>query len=271
MPTPELIALVVLLAAAGLVVGYLSGLLGVGGGGLLVPVLYETFGVVGVDDGVRTHLALGTSLAVILPTSVQAYRLHRARGAADLAVLRFVGLGVIAGVGIGLAIAARVDGTVLRTVFVVFCAVMAARLLAGNERWQLGTVLPGPPWQIGLGTVTGAVGALIGIGGGAFVTSFMTLYGRSMLQAIATAAGISPIIAVPGVIGYVIVGFGDEALPPGSLGFVSLAGVALLLPTSFFATSYGVRAAHRFSRRALELAFAAFLIVVGARFMVSLL
>lgn len=267
---PEIIALVVLLAAAGVVVGYLSGLLGVGGGGLLVPVLYETFGVVGVDDGVRTHLALGTSLAVILPTSVQAYRLHRARGAADAAVLGFVGLGVVAGVGIGLAIAARVDGTALRTVFVVFCAVMAARLLAGNERWQLGSVLPGRAWQIGLGIVTGLLGALIGIGGGAFVTSFMTLHGRPMLQAIATAAGIAPVIAVPGVVGYVAVGLGNEALPPGSLGFVSFLGVALLVPTSLLATGYGVRAAHRFSRRALELCFAAFLIAVGTRFLFSL-
>ncbi|MEZ5924636.1 MAG: sulfite exporter TauE/SafE family protein [Hyphomicrobiaceae bacterium] len=270
LPFAEILLMAGALAVAGLVVGYLAGLLGIGGGGISVPILYEVFGLAGVDDAVRMHLAVGTSLAVILPTSLRSFTLHRRRGAVDMEVLRTVGPGVLLGTMAGILIAKEVDGTVLKIVFVAVAFLMALKLLSGADRWQLGAVLPGSIARLGLGVVTGVASALNGIGGGAFITSFMTLYGRPMLPALATASGIGPIIALPGVIGYAWAGFGNPALPFGSLGYVSLIGATFVIPSSLMAASWGVRSAHYFSRRVLELAFATFMILVGTRFLLSL-
>ncbi len=270
LPLTEVLLMVAGLAAAGLAVGYLAGLLGIGGGGIAVPILYEVFRFAGVDDEVRMHLAVGTSLAVILPTSLRSVWLHRKRGAVDMGVLRAIGPGVLAGVVVGVLIAAQVDGTVLKIVFVLVAYLMALRLLTGADRWQLGERLPGPAVSLPVGFFTGIASALNGIGGGAFITSYMMLYGRQMLASLATASGVGPIIALPGVLGYMWAGYGQVALPPGSLGYVSLIGAALMVPASLLAAGWGVRSAHRFSKRTLERAFAAFMLVVGTRFVLSL-
>lgn len=271
LPVSEILLMVVGLAAAGLAVGYLAGLLGIGGGGIAVPILYDVFRLAGVDDAVRMHLAVGTSLAVILPTSLRSFWLHRQRGAVDMGVLRAIGPGVLMGVVIGILIASRVDGTVLKIVFVLVVYVIALRLLTGADRWQLGDRLPGPAVSFPVGVFTGLASALNGIGGGAFITSYLMLYGRPLLTALATASGVGPIIALPGVLGYVWAGFGNAALPAGSLGYVSLIGAALVVPASLLAAGWGVRSAHRFSKQTLERAFAAFMLVVGTRFLLSLL
>lgn len=270
LPLAEVVVLVGALVLAGLAVGYLAGLLGIGGGGIAVPILYEVFRTLGVADEVRMHLAVGTSLAVILPTSLRSFSLHRQRGAVDMEVLRTIGPGVLAGVATGILVARQVDGTVLKIVFVIVAYLMAAKLLAGADSWRLGTEYPGQGVRLSVGVVTGLASTLNGIGGGAFITSFMTLYGRPMLKALATAAGVGPIIALPGVLGYVWAGYGREALPFGALGYVSLVGVALVVPSSLLAAGWGVRSAHRFSRPTLERAFAAFMLVVGTRFLWSL-
>jgi uncharacterized membrane protein YfcA len=267
----EIAELVLLLGLGGLAVGYLSGLLGIGGGGILVPVLYDLFRIIEAPEEARMHMAVGTSLAVIAPTSLLSVRMHWRRGTVDLDVLRSVAPGVLAGVLLGVVIAGQVNGSVLKAVFILFCAVMAARLLAGGESWRLGPVLPGRPARLCLGFVTGLVSALNGVGGGAFITSFMTLYGRPMLQSVATAAGVGPLIALPGALGYVAAGHGVLDLPAFSLGFVSLAGMALMVPATLLAAPLGVRHAHRVSRRTLELAFAAFLSIAGLRLTASLL
>lgn len=267
----EIVMLVGALVAAGLVVGYLAGLLGIGGGGIAVPILYEVFRIVGVDDEVRMHLAVGTSLAVILPTSIRSFLLHRKRGAVDLEVLKTVGPGVLVGVLAGILVAGVVDGSFLKAVFVVVAYVMALKQLTGADRWRLGEELPGMGVRWGVGLVTGLASALNGIGGGAFITGFMTFYGRDMLKALATASGIGPLIALPGVIGYAITGWGHPGLPFGSAGYVSLIGAALVVPSSLLAAGYGVASAHRFSKRTLGIAFAAFMLFVGTRFLWSLI
>ena len=270
LPLTEVLLMVAGLAAAGLAVGYLAGLLGIGGGGIAVPILYEVFRIAGVDDEVRMHLAVGTSLAVILPTSLRSFSMHRRRGAVDMGVLRAIGPGVLIGVIAGILIASRVDGVVLKIVFVFVAYLMALRLLTGADRWQLGHELPGPAVSLPFGFFTGLASALNGIGGGAFITSYMMLYGRPMLTSLATASGVGPIIALPGVLGYVWAGLGQAALPPGSLGYVSLVGAALVVPASLIAAGWGVRSAHHFSKTTLERAFAAFMLVVGTRFLMSL-
>lgn len=258
------------LLAAGLVVGFLSGLLGIGGGGILVPVLYETFTALDVDPSIRMHMALGTSLAVIVPTSLRSFMAHRAKGAVDGAAIRRMGPWVVAGVLLGVVVIDMASGTALKWVWVVFGSLLAAKMAFGRDNWQLGSDLPKPPrleiYSVGIGLVS----VLMSIGGAAFIVSLLTLYGRSILQAVATSSGFGPLIAIPGVIGLVWAGWGHPGLPPMSLGFVSVVGAAVIISASVLAAPWGVRLGHGIPRRTLELVFAAFLTVIVSRFLISL-
>ncbi len=264
--------LLLILAAviAGLVAGYLSGLLGIGGGGVLVPVLYEAFGGIGVPEDVRMHLALGTTLAVIAPTVVRSLSAHAARGSVDFAVVRRMAPWVLAGAVIGVVIAKDASSEALRWVWVVFGSLLAIKMALGRDDWRLAGNLPRPPWLEGAALAIGCVSVLMGIGGATFTVRLLTLHGGPLLHAVGTATGIGSIIALPGLIGYVASGWGAEGLPPYSLGYVSAVAL-LVMPLSVFAAPYGVRMAHRISKRRLEIAFAIFLACVVARFLWTLL
>jgi uncharacterized protein len=265
-----LIALLALLMLAGLAAGFLSGLLGIGGGGVLVPVLYETFGVAGVPEDVRMHLTLGTTLAVIAPTVLTSLRAHHARGAVDTAVVRRLGPWVLAGVITGLLIATSASSEALRWVWVVFGSLLALKMALGRDDWRFADTLPPPPWLEAGGFGIGTISTLMGIGGATFTVPLLTLHGRPLLQAVATATGIGPVIAIPGIIGYMLAGWGASGLPAFSLGFVNVAALAII-PISVFAAPFGVRAAHGISKRKLEVAFAVFIASVVARFLWTLL
>jgi uncharacterized membrane protein YfcA len=262
--------LVLALLGAGLAVGFLSGLLGIGGGGILVPVLYETFTALDVDPSIRMHMALGTSLAVIVPTTLRSFMAHREKGAVDWVALRRMGPWVVVGVLLGVVVIDMASGTALKWVWVVFGSLLAAKMAFGRQDWQLGSDLPKAPrleiYSIGIGLAS----VLMSIGGAAFIVSLLTLYGRSILQAVATSAGFGPLVAIPGVIGLMWAGWGHPGLPPLSIGFVSVLGAAVIVSASLVAAPWGVRLGHGIPRRALELAFAAFLTVVVLRFLVSL-
>ncbi|MCJ7787409.1 MAG: sulfite exporter TauE/SafE family protein [Methyloceanibacter sp.] len=268
---PEIAWLALALLAGGIVAGLLAGLFGIGGGVVLVPILFELFRLLGVPDDIRMHLSVGTSLAVIAPTAIRSFAEHRRRGAVDMAVLRHMGPAVGIGVIAGVVIASIVDGSVLKFVYVLSTLLIAAKLLAGSERGLLGTDQPALIWQRLYGFVTGLGSTLIGIGGGIYISAFMTFFGRPIHQAVATASGFGPIIAIPATIGFMWAGWGAAGLPPGSVGYVSLLAAALIIPASVLAAPFGVRLAHRLSHRKLELAFAAFLILVAVRFLVNLL
>jgi uncharacterized membrane protein YfcA len=267
----EIAAVVVALIAGGLVAGFLAGLLGIGGGGVLVPVLYEVFGIVGVDPSIRMHLTLGTSLAIIAPTALKSFAGHRAKGSVDMQVLWRMGPGIVAGVVAGILIAKISSGTSLKWVWAIAASVFALKMALGREDWRLGDQLPGRPWLEAVSSAIGCLSTLMSIGGATFVVPFLTLYGRPILQAVATASGIGPMIALPGAVGYMWAGWGAENLPPFSLGYVSLLGVLVIAPISVFAAPFGVRVAHNIPRRRLELAFAAFLACVAVRFFYDLL
>jgi uncharacterized protein len=268
---PDLAWLVLALLAGGVVTGLLAGLFGIGGGAVLVPVLFELFTILGVPDDIRMHLSVGTSLAVIVPTSLFSFAAHRRRGAVDMAVLRHMGLAVGIGVIGGIVIASMVDGSVLKFVYVVSALLIAAKLLAGSERGLLGRDLPALIWQRLYGFVAGVGSTLIGIGGGIYISAFMTFFGRPIHQAVATASGFGPIIAIPATLGFMWAGWGAAGLPPGSIGYVSLLAAAVIVPVSVLAAPFGVRLAHHLSHRKLEIAFAVFLIIVAVRFLVNLL
>ena len=251
--------------------GLLAGLLGIGGGGILVPVLYEVFGALGVDDAVRMHLAVGTSLAVIVPTSLRSFTAHHARGAVDLDLVKSMALWVVAGVGLGAVLARYANEDALKAIWVAVAGLISLKLILGRQEWQLGDAVPGQPFRALYGGFVGLVSTLMSIGGGIFITALMTLYGQPMQRAVATSSAFGPIIAIPGALGFVWAGWHAAGRPPGSLGYVSVLGALVIIPTSVLAAPVGVRIAHGISRRKLELAFATFLVVVGLRFLFSLI
>ncbi len=171
----------------------------------------------------------------------------------------------------GIVIAGFTSGSVMKAVFACSCGVMAAKMLAGGDRWHLGDELPGNPINAAVGMVIGLISTLIGIGGGVYVSTYMTLYSRPIHQAVATSSAFGPIIAIPAVIGYAWAGWNVPDLPAGSAGYVSLLGAAIVVPVSVLAAPLGVRIAHGISRRKLEVGFALLLLALGTRFVVSLM
>jgi len=267
----ELAWLVLALLLSGLVTGFLAGLLGIGGGGILVPVLYETFTFLAVPDSIRMHMVLGTSFAVILPTALSSFRGHLKKGAVDTAVLKRLAPFVVAGVLVGVALVSYVSSAALKWVWIVCALLLATKMALGREDWRLADDVP-DTWYVKLAAFAiGLVSTLMSIGGGMFLVTLFTLCGWSILKAVATSSGFGPLIAVPGLLGYIFAGWGNPELPPASLGFVSVLGAAIIIPTSVLAAPLGVRVAHGLSRRKLELAFAVFLAVVATRLLVSLL
>ncbi|KAB2940833.1 MAG: sulfite exporter TauE/SafE family protein [Hyphomicrobium sp.] len=271
LPVGEVALLIIALLAAGVIAGFLAGLLGIGGGGVLVPVLYEVFRVLDVEPGVRMHLVLGTTLAIIVPTSLKSFAGHRARGSVDLPLLKRVAPFVVAGVVIGALTAKVSSGDALKWVWVIAASLIAAKMAFGREDWRLGDHVPPFPWPELAALLIGLISTLMSIGGATFVVPLLTLYGKPILQAVSTASGVGPLIALPGVIGFAWAGWDAAGLPPLSLGYVNLLGMAIVAPLSVRAAPYGVRVAHKIPRRTLELAFAAFLASVSLRFLIDLL
>lgn len=270
-PVNELIWLALLIVAGGVVTGFLAGLFGVGGGGVIVPILYEVFRFMDVPADLRMQLCVGTSLAIIVPTTLRSYSAHQKQGAVIPGLLRLWTPAAVAGIVIGSAAASFAPAEVFKIAFVTFCALMSAKMLFGTNRGNLGTELPGRVVLSLYGFAMGALSSLVGVSGGGFSTAILTLYGQPIHRAVATSAGLGVPITVVGTVGYIIAGWPHMSeLPPLSLGFVSLPGFVLMAPIASYMTGYGVRLAHRLPRRSLEVAFACFLLLVGTRFLVSL-
>lgn len=271
LPVQDLLFLAASLLFAGVITGLLAGLFGVGGGAVIVPVLYQIFAMVGVPEQFRMHLSVGTSLAIIIPTSISSFRTHFSKGMVLMDVLRIWAIPVVVGVVAGSFIAAFAPGSVLKLVFVFIAGINATKLLFGRESWKFGDTLPGRPVLAAYGLFVGLASSLMGIGGGVISNMFLTMFGVSMHQAVATSAGLGVLISIPGALGYVAAGMAHaEQLPPFSLGFVSLLGFLLVAPTSTFLAPVGARMAHRTPKRRLEIAFGLFLVLTAGRFLWSL-
>ena len=270
-PIGDLVFLAVSLVAAGALTGLLAGVFGVGGGAVIVPILYEVFRVIGVPEEVRMPLCVGTSLAVIIPTSIRSFQAHRAKGMVDMSILKIWAIPVVLGVVVGSYIARFAPADLFKIIFVIVAIFSALRLLFASDRWQLGTEMPGKVLMSIYGGVIGVLSALMGIGGGQLSSLFMTFYGRPIHQAVATSSGLGVIISIPGARGFIYAGWPKmDILPPLSLGYVSLIGFLLFIPTSIWTAPIGARLAHRLSKRKLEVVFGIFLLLVAARFMWSL-
>jgi uncharacterized membrane protein YfcA len=275
----ELLELALLLVAVGALSGFLAGVFGIGGGAILVPVFYECFRLAGVPLEVRMPLCIGTSLAIIIPTSVRSYRAHYARGAVDMEILKAWWLPVLTGVIAGSITARYAPERLFKIVFVGVAWSAATRLLLARESWKFDEDLPQGPLMKAYGFFVGLLSTLMGIGGGLFSNLLMTFYGRSIHQAVATSSALAVLISIPGALGYVYAGWPAAAHYPDvaalqlpfAIGYVSLIGAVLVMPTSLLTAPLGVRAAHAMSKRTLEIAFGSYLFIVGGRFVISLL
>jgi len=253
------------LAVAGLLSGFLAGLFGIGGGAILVPILISAFPLLGVDPAVVAHMAVGTSLAIIIPTAVRSYRTHSTAGKGNAELLRRWMLWVPLGVIIASLIVGSVSGDVLRVVFAMVALVIAVKMLFNRDSWTLATNLPGERATNGVGFGIGFLSTFMGIGGGNLNNLFMTSFGQSIHQAVATSAGLGILIAIPATFGYIYAGWGLETLPRWSLGYVHLLAAGLVIPFSMLTAPLGARFAHQLSKRKLEIVFGIFLLVVIAR------
>ena len=270
-PIGEIVLLAAWIAGAGILVGVLAGLFGIGGGAIIVPALYEVFRVMEVPEDVRIQLCIGTSLAIIVPTTVRSYIEHKKKGAVIPQVVRLWALPAVAGVAIGSVIASFAPAAVFKITFVVFVGFISTKMLFGGDRWNLGSDLPGRGMQALYGFITGLFSSLVGVSGGSVSNAVLTLYGQPMQRAVATSAGVGVPITIAGTFGYMLAGWSHMAqLPPLSIGFVSVIGFVLMAPVSSYMASYGVRLAHWLPRRKLEIAFGCFLILVALRFIASL-
>ena len=269
----ELISLAPLLSAllfSGAVIGVLAGLFGVGGGAISVPVFFDVFRIVGLVDDVAMPLAVGTSLAMIVPTSLLSAREHARKGTLEVSVLKAWILPILCGVTIGASLARFAQPALFQSVFVVIATLLALKLLFGKGNWQLRDTLPGTFAMPSYGVVLGIVSSLMGIGGGALSNTVLTAHGRSMIQAVSTSAGVGLLIALPGTLGYILAGWGKSGLPFDAIGYVSVLTLVLTLPTALLTTKIGVRLAHALTRKTLTRAFGVFLLLVAVRFLIEL-
>ena len=266
-----LLPLIAVLAVAGALIGFLAGVFGIGGGAISVPIFFEMFQMLGHPPEMAMPLAVGTSLAVIIPTSLLSSLGHFKRGTVDMALLKIWALPVLVGVIAGAAIARFAQPQVFQMVFVVVAAVNATKLLTGGSGWRLRDTLPGRAMLSVYGLILGLVSALMGIGGGAVSNLILTLHNVPIHRAVSTSAGVGVLIAIPGTVGYMVAGLGQPGLPADALGFVSLATVLLTIPTSILTTRFGVALAHRLTRPQLERAFGLFLLAVCLRFLWAIL
>lgn len=265
-----LAGLAVAMAITGLISGTLAGLLGVGGGIVIVPVLFNIFPFFDIPEAVQMKLAVGTSLATIVPTSIQSARKHFAKGTMDVPLLRSLAPSIAVGVLLGTVLAIWLKGDALTLVFAVIALAVAVNMGMTSVDWRLRETFPRGPLRHGIGGFIGTVSAMMGIGGGTVGVPILSMFGAPIRGAVATASAFGIIISVPATIGFIYGGWDNSLLPPLSLGFVNLIGFVLIVPSSMIAAPWGVHLAHTIPPLALKRAFAAFLAITSLRMFYSL-
>jgi uncharacterized membrane protein YfcA len=261
----ELGTLALGLVIAGVVGGLVAGMLGVGGGIVVVPILYHVLATLGVDEAVRMHIAIGTSLATIIPTSLSSVRAHNRKGAVDWDLLRRWWLPMLLGVLAGSALAGFVTGRTLSLVFAGVALPVALHFALWGEKKRLTDHLPRGIGGLTLPFGIGGVSTMMGIGGGTVGVPTLTLCGYPIHRAIGTASAFGAIISVPGTIGAILAGWYAGGLPPYTFGYVNLLGVLLIAPGAFLAAPAGAHLAHMTDKNRLRIVFALFIAITAAR------
>jgi uncharacterized membrane protein YfcA len=262
--------LIGVLALAGCGSGFLAGMLGVGGGIVVVPALFHVLGAFDVPLDLRMHIAVGTSLGSIVPTSIISLRAHNKRGAIDWPLFRQWGPWVAVGVVLGSIIASDVRGATLTLIFAIMSMIVALYLALGRPDFHLTNKLPGTPIRQAICLFIGGVSAMMGIGGGSLSVPAMTLCSYPIRRAIGTASALGLIIAVPGTITFMVTGLNESGLPPASLGYVNIIAVLALVPSSLIFAPIGAKVAHTTPQIILRRCFAGFLFITSLRMFYSL-
>jgi len=261
----EIASLVVAVLLAGAIGGVLAGLLGVGGGIVIVPVLEAALAFVGVDPSVRMHIAVATSLATIIPTSISSARAHYRRDSIDFNVIRYWSPWIVVGAAVGIGIAANVGAEFLAAVFAIVALTVAIKMALPLDDKSLANDIPrgvfGPAIPVGIGTVS----TLMGIGGGTLSVTAMTLSNKPIHLAVGTASLFGLVIALPATLGYIISGWDNALLPAASLGYVNVLGFAVISPATVLFAPLGAKIAHALPRRRLSILFGIFLFIVAVR------
>ncbi|MDY6816744.1 MAG: sulfite exporter TauE/SafE family protein [Pseudomonadota bacterium] len=266
-----LLALALSLVTTGIIAGIMAGLLGVGGGIVIVPVLYHLFTLLGIDEAVRMHVAVGTSLATIIPTSIMSSRSHFKRGSLDPALLKQLIPGVIVGVILGAILSGYASGVELTAVFATIALLVALNMAFKKDGFNIRDGLPGP---LGTGIIAffiGGISTLMGIGGGTLSVPVLSAFKTPMIRAVGTGAALGLVISLPGAIGFLINGMGVENRPPLSVGYVNLIGLALIVPATMFMAPKGARLAHAINAKRLRQLFALFLLITSIRMFYGLI
>ena len=254
--------------ALGVFAGVMAGLLGVGGGLIIVPTLAWIFHHQQVDDAIVMHLAIGTSLATIVVTSISSVRAHHRRGAVLWPIFWRLTPGIVVGAWLGAAIADALPSAVLSKVFAVFVLTVAAQMGFGAKPAPH-RELPGTAGMLTAGGVIGAVSAIVGIGGGSLTVPFLTWCNIAIRQAVATSSACGLPIALAGALGFVVTGLNAAGRPDWSLGYVygpALVGITL---TSMLSAPLGAKLAHTLPTEMLKKVFAAFLTLVGVKMLLA--
>ena len=261
----EIAALMIAMLITGAVGGVLAGLLGIGGGIVIVPVLEAALAIIGVDVSIRMHIAVATSLATIIPTSISSARAHYRRDAIDFTVIRFWSPWIVLGAIVGIVISANVGGDFLSAVFAVVAFAVAVKMMLPLDDKNLAEDVPrgifGPAIPVGIGSIS----TLMGIGGGTLSVTAMTLSSKPIHLAVGTSSLLGLVIAIPAAAGYILSGWGEPLLPVASAGYVNLLGLAVIAPATVLFAPLGAKIAHALPRRHLSTLFGLFLLVVAVR------
>ncbi len=254
------------LLLGGLFAGLIAGLFGVGGGTVSVPVLVALFSFLGYSDDIILKLAIGTSLAVLLPTTTFSFWGHWKKGAVQTRLLKQLVLPVLGGVILGSWLASFIAPHWLKTVFTLVTIIFGLKFLFGYTVKTKAVLKPKafkPPLATLTGLSIGTLSVLMGIGGGLFGNMLFTVLGYNIRQSVATSSGLGILIGSTGTIGFMLAGMGQDGLPPFSIGYVSLIGAALMIPASTLTVPLGVKLAHSLEPRKLEQLFGSYLVAVG--------
>ncbi len=262
----DLLLSVTLLVGSGIFAGFIAGLFGIGGGVVVVPALYYIFTLAEIDESIRMHLAVGTSLANIVPISIISAINHHRRGSVDLNFLKFIFLSVFVGVVFGSIAVSSLEGSSLILIYSIILFFVALQFFFWKDEWNLANKFPKNFIGHGYGSTIGFLSVIIGVGGGSLSIPVLKLYNFDIRRAIGTAAGIGSIVAIPGTIGFMIAGIQNDVSLPLTFGYVSLVGLILITPMTIIGAPLGVRFAHYISRDKLSFIFGLFILIMSIRF-----
>ena len=258
----------IIFLAIGALAGFAAGLFGVGGGTIIVPLLYIVFSQMGYSADTIMHLALGTSLATIVVTSISSLMAHNKKGAVIWPVFKNLAPGMALGCFLGAGIAGWLSGVHLQLIVGLFLLWVAFTMFTGSKKIiDANKVLPSTPMQLTAGAVIGIASAIFGIGGGSLTVPYLTRYGVVMQKAVGTSAACGLPIAIAGALGFMIFGMQAQVNVPNTIGFVHIYAFLGIGSMSFFTAKIGAKVAHMLSPQLLKKCFAVLLLIVGCLFL----